>query len=55
MMPNGYRDRIVACMEELVKYTIIVRSCFDLFGDRYSERAQRRAKEQKLRQNVKDM
>ncbi|KAL8830634.1 MAG: hypothetical protein Q9170_005652 [Blastenia crenularia] len=55
MIPSGNRDRIADCMEELVKYTIIVRPSFDLFGDRYSERAQRRAKEEKARQDVKDM
>lgn len=31
-------------MEEFVKYTIIMRPHFDLFGDRYSERVERRAK-----------
>ena len=56
MKPSGNRDRIVDCMEELVKYTIIIRPRFDLFGDRYSERAERRAKEEKTRQvNIKDM
>lgn len=55
MMPSGNRDRIVDCMEELVKYTIIVRPCFDVFGDRYSERAQRRAKVEKDKQDAKSM
>jgi arsenic resistance protein ArsH len=34
-------------MEELVKYTIVMRPHFNLFGDRYSEREERRAKEDK--------
>lgn len=55
MMSSANRDRIVDCMEELVKYTIIVRPWFNLFGDRYSERAQRGAKEEKARQDVKDI
>lgn len=54
MMPSGNRDRIVDCMEELVKYTIIVKPFLELFGDRFSERAQRRAKDQKARQDIKD-
>ncbi|KAL9126008.1 MAG: hypothetical protein Q9217_004872 [Psora testacea] len=41
MMPSGNRERLVDCMEELVKYTIIMRPHFDLFGDRYSERTER--------------
>lgn len=30
-------------MEELVKYTIVMRGYFDLFGDRCSERVERKA------------
>lgn len=44
LMPSGNRDRVVDCMEELVKYTIIMRPHFHLFGDRYSERVERREK-----------
>ena len=44
-MPSGNRDRMVDCREEFVKYTIVMRPFFDLFGDRYSEREERRAKE----------
>ncbi|GAM88673.1 hypothetical protein ANO11243_067070 [Dothideomycetidae sp. 11243] len=32
------RDRLVDCIEEFVKYTIIMRRHFALFGDRFSER-----------------
>ena len=45
LMQGSNRDRLVDCMEELVKYTIVMRPHFDLFGDRFSERAERRAKE----------
>ncbi|KAH6604037.1 NADPH-dependent FMN reductase ArsH [Trichoderma cornu-damae] len=45
MMPSSNRDRLVDCMEELVKYTIVMRPHFDLFGDRFSEREERRLKE----------
>lgn len=42
MVPSLMRDRPVNCMEELVKYTIVMRPYFDLSGDRYSEREGRR-------------
>ncbi|KAH8125993.1 hypothetical protein FP744_10006203 [Trichoderma asperellum] len=45
MIPSSNRDRLVDCMEELVKYTIVMRPHFELFGDRYSEREERRQKE----------
>ncbi|TEA17307.1 NADPH-dependent FMN reductase ArsH [Colletotrichum sidae] len=45
MLPSSNRDRLVDCMEELVKYTIVMRPHFDLFGDRFSEREERRARE----------
>ncbi|KAH9908449.1 flavoprotein-like protein [Xylariomycetidae sp. FL2044] len=45
LLPSGNRDRLVDCMEELVKYTIIMRQHFALFGDRYSERKEKAAKE----------
>ncbi|KAF2999757.1 hypothetical protein E8E13_005049 [Curvularia kusanoi] len=51
LMPSGNRDRLVDCMEEFVKYTLVMRPHFDLFGDRYSEREEKRskaAKEEKL-------
>lgn len=47
LMPSGNRDRLVDCMEEFVKYTIVMRPHFDLFGDRYSEREEKRANEEK--------
>lgn len=50
MMPGSNRDRLVDCMEELVKYTIVMRPHFELFGDRFSEREEKRAKE--LRANA---
>ncbi|KAH7382276.1 flavoprotein-like protein [Pyrenochaeta sp. MPI-SDFR-AT-0127] len=49
LMPSGNRDRLVDCMEEFVKYTIVMRPHFDLFGDRYSEREEKRIKEEKAR------
>ena len=47
MKPSGNRDRLVDCMEEFVKYSIVMRPHFDLFGDRFSEREERKAKEAK--------
>jgi arsenic resistance protein ArsH len=49
LMASGNRDRLVDCMEEFVKYTIVMRQHFDLFGDRYSEREEKRVKEEKAR------
>lgn len=46
-MPSGNRDRVVDCMEEFAKYTIIMRSHFDLFNDRSSERVARLEKSRK--------
>ena len=37
-MPSDNRDRLVDCVEEFVKYTILLRPQFALFNDRYSER-----------------
>jgi len=45
MIRSDNRDRLVDCMEELVKYTIVMRPHFALFGDRYSERTATRHRE----------
>ncbi|KAF2125094.1 arsenate resistance ArsH [Dothidotthia symphoricarpi CBS 119687] len=49
LMPSGNRDRLVDVLEEFVKYTIVMRPHFDLFGDRFSEREEKRAKDEKAR------
>ena len=49
LLPSSNRDRVVDCMEEFVKYTIVMRPHFELFGDRYSERTPRKAREQHKR------
>ncbi|PLB50052.1 arsenate resistance ArsH [Aspergillus steynii IBT 23096] len=46
LMHSGNRDRLVDCMEEFVKYTILMRPHIELFGDRFSEREDRRLKEE---------
>ncbi|KAK6436985.1 hypothetical protein LTR95_006823 [Oleoguttula sp. CCFEE 5521] len=38
LMEGGNRDRVVDCVEEFVKYSLVMREHFELFGDRYSER-----------------
>jgi arsenic resistance protein ArsH len=47
MLASLNRYRLFDCMEELVKYTIVMRPYFELFGSRFSERKERRAKETK--------
>jgi len=56
LMSSDNRDRLVDCMEEFVKYTIVMKPHFALFGDRFSERKERRQKDQdaKERQVVMD-
>ena len=44
LMASPNRDRLVDCMEEFVKYTIVMRPYFNLFGDRFSEREETRGK-----------
>lgn len=46
MIASSNRDRLVDCMEELVKYSIVMRPHFHLFGDRFSEREERRRKQE---------
>lgn len=41
LQDGANRDRVVDCVEEFVKYSLIMRPHFDLFGDRYSERPRR--------------
>ncbi|KAJ5169783.1 Arsenate resistance ArsH [Penicillium coprophilum] len=48
LMPSGNRDRLVDCMEEFVKYTILMRPHIGLFGDRFSEREEKKRKEERL-------
>ncbi|KAJ5464737.1 uncharacterized protein N7458_000423 [Penicillium daleae] len=52
LKPSGNRDRLVDCMEEFVKYTILMRPHLQLFGDRFSEREERRIKAAKAQANA---
>ncbi|NNJ18987.1 arsenical resistance protein ArsH [Pseudomonas putida CSV86] len=38
MKPSPYYDRVVDVMEELVKFTVLLRDCQEFLVDRYSER-----------------
>lgn len=44
LMASSNQDRLVDCMEEFVKYTIVMRPHFRLFEDRFSERQEKRVK-----------
>ncbi|OJJ01793.1 hypothetical protein ASPVEDRAFT_52663 [Aspergillus versicolor CBS 583.65] len=52
LMPSSNRDRLVGCMEEFVKYTILMRPHLGLFGDRFSEREEKRVKQEKIKQAI---
>jgi len=49
LLASGNRDRLVDCMEEFVKFTVVQRPFKDSFGNRFSERKERRVKEEKKR------
>jgi hypothetical protein len=46
--PESNRDHLVDCMEEFVKYTILMRPHMSLFSDRFSEREEKKAIETKM-------
>ena len=40
MKPSPFYNRMVDVMEELMKFTLLTRSCCDYLADRYSERVE---------------
>jgi len=49
MKESSMRERLVDCMEEFVKYTIVMRPHLEVFRDRFSERRERGRKEEKVK------
>jgi arsenical resistance protein ArsH len=47
LVEGGNRERLVDCMEEFVKFTVLQRPWRESFGDRFSERKERKRKEEK--------
>ena len=46
LMPSSNRDRLVDVMEELYRFTALIRPVVEEMGDRYSERIAKRKKEE---------
>ena len=55
LMPSSNRDRVVDCMEEFVKYTIVMRPHFEAFGDRYSERTEKKTKDEQAAKKAQEI
>lgn len=49
LKPSANRDRLVDCIEEFVKYTILMRPHIELLSDRFSERVERQRRDAKVR------
>jgi hypothetical protein len=54
LLPSSNRDRLVDVCEELVKFTVLLLPHFQVLGDRYSEREEKRVKGRLLTQAEKE-
>ncbi|KAJ8062816.1 hypothetical protein OCU04_008074 [Sclerotinia nivalis] len=52
LLPSANRERLVDCMEEFVRVTVVMRAHFGMFGDRFSERREKKEKEKKGKEKM---
>lgn len=54
MHASGNRDRVVDCVEEFVKMSLVMRDWSGVWSDRYSERKQKKEKQEKDEREKKE-
>jgi len=55
LLPSPARDSLVDCMEEFVKFSIVMRPHIDMLSERYSDRKEKKEKieiDEKVAENI---